>query len=225
MSDKQLSPSQAGDVIWFCRRLASALQGEVSLLCALDAMAERGTGKARALVQSMRKRIRGGSYIAAALGEEGMPAFIWGAVQSGEGQATPAQALREVADRLEFEQGITPVPNRELYAYSLALGRLGMLIRVGVPILTALEAAAESVPGARAHDALMTARDGVRQGRDLAEALAGVAPELPPGTGDMIRDGEQDGRLGEVLPIVADYLLDEAGELAVRPPKQEVPNG
>ena len=94
-----------------------------------------------------------------------------------------------------------------------------------MPVLTALEAAAESVPGARAHDALMTARDAVRQGRDLSEVLEGVAPELPPGTGDMIRDGEQDGRLGEVLPIVADYLLDEAGELAVRPPKQEVPNG
>jgi len=225
MSDKQLSPSQAGDVVWFCRRLASALQGGASILCALDGMAERGTGKARALVQRMRKRIRGGSYIAAALREERLPCFVWGAVQNGEARGAPAEALREVADRLEFEQGMSPPSNRELYAYSLALGRLGMLLRVGVPILTALEAAAESVPGARACDALMAARDAVRQGRDLSEALEGVAPELPPGIGDMIGDGEQEGRLGEVLPIVADYLLDEAGQPAARPRKQEVTNG
>lgn len=217
MIDKQLSPSQAGHLIWFCRRLASALQGDVSLLCALDAMAEHGTDKARALVQRMRKRLRGGKFIAGALREEGFPSFVWGVVQWGEARGAPAEALSEVADRLELEQGISPPSNRELYAYSLALGRLGMLLRLGVPILTALEATAESVPGSRAHGALMAARDAVRQGRDLSEVLEAAAPELPASTADMIGDGEQEGRLGEVLAIVADYLLDEARERGAAP--------
>ncbi len=211
MSGKQLSHSQTSDIIWLCRRLASALQGEASLLPALDALVKQAPVKLRAFAQAMRKHVRAGAYLAGALRQEGLPSFVWGAVQSGEARAAPAQALNEVADRLELEQGVSAPADRELYAYSLALGRLGMLIRVGVPILIALESAAESVPGSRARDALMVARDAVRQGSDLADALRRAAPELPPGAADIMRDGEQEGRLGEVLPIVADYLLDEAG--------------
>jgi len=225
MSVKPLSRSRSRDLIWFCRRLASALRGGASILCALDAMTEQGTNRARALAQSIRKRIRGGSYIAAALREQGVPSFVWGAVQIGEAKADPAEALSEVADRLELEQGISTPSNRDLCTYSLALGRLGMLVRLGVPILTALEAAAESVPDPRVRAGLLSARDVVRQGRDLSAALEGAAPELPAGTWDMIRDGEQEGRLGEVLAIVGDYLLDEAGQAGVRPRKQEVPDG
>jgi len=225
MSAKQVSAQQIRDRIWICRRLASALQGESSILCALEAIAEEAPPKLRALARSMGKRIRGGTFIAAALREEEAPSFVWGAVQSGEARAAPAEALDEVADRLEFEQGVSPPANRELYAYSLALGRLGMLVRVGVPILTALESAAESVAGSQAADALLGARDGVRQGAELSDALERGAPGLPPMTAEMLRDGEQEGRLSEVLSVVADYLLDEAGEQPDRLRKQEVSNG
>ncbi len=96
------------------------------------------------------------------------------------------------------------------------------MLEAGIPILTALEAAAATDPRSQSHDVLLAARDPVRCGANLAETLASLAPNLPEMTIDMIRDAERDGRLGKALPVIADYLLDAAGEAKPRRKKQEV---
>jgi type II secretory pathway component PulF len=96
------------------------------------------------------------------------------------------------------------------------------MVEAGVPILAALETAAATDPRSQSHDVLLAARDPVRCGAELAETLASLAPDLPEMTIDMIRDAERDGRLGDALPVIADYLLDAAGEARSHRKKQEV---
>jgi len=108
-----------------------------------------------------------------------------------------------------MEQALPPARDTRLRAYILACGRLAMLLSLGVPIERGMEATAESVTPSEATDALIAARKGILQGDMLSDALQQAASSLPPLTIDMIRDGEHDGRLGETLAVVADYLLDE----------------
>jgi len=150
------------------------------------------------------------------------PSFIWGMVRNGESRADLGPTLTLIADRLEAERTTPPPKNRGLHAYALGFGRLGVMLGVGVPILTALETAAAAAPRSQAHDVLMAARTAVRRGTDLSDALQPLAPDLPEMTLDMIRDAEQEGRLAEALPIIADYLLDEAARTPGRGRKQEL---
>ena len=150
----------------------------------------------------------------------GSPLNIWGCARAGEVSSRLPEALSGLADWLEVEQGAPRTPSR-LRAYALALGRLGMLLSLGVPILSALEKAAESVPEAEVTEALFAARAVMSGGVGLADALARLAPDLPPLTTDMIRDGEEKGRLDFALSVVSDYLFDQAADAAA----QEVSHG
>ncbi len=98
------------------------------------------------------------------------------------------------------------------------------MLRAGVPVLTALECAADSVPRTKARGVLTEARSAVRAGADLSDALEQLAPDLPDMTIEMVRDGEHDGRLGEALAVIADYLFDESGQRRARARRQEVQN-
>jgi type II secretory pathway component PulF len=133
-------------------------------------------------------------------------------------------ALTLVADQLEGEEAMPAPRDRKLQAYGVALARLGVMLGVGVPILTALECAAATDPRSQAHDVLLAARDPVRHGAELAETLSSLAPDLPEMTIDMIRDAESEGRLPAALPIIADYLLDVADGESGRCPRQEKSN-
>lgn len=99
------------------------------------------------------------------------------------------------------------------------------MMGLGVSVLDALEAAAHLLPAADVRNEILTARDAVCSGADLSDALRRHSPSLPDLTIDMIRDAEREGRLPEALPIIADYLLDVAGEAKPRRNKQEVRNG
>ena len=222
MSAKPPSTPSATDVIWLCRRLASALQAGDSVLSALDSLAADGPSTLVRSVRSIQQRVRAWGRVSEALVQLGWPSFVSGMARNGENAALAADALTLVADRLDAEQAWGGPKDRGLHAYALALGRLGVMLSVGVPILTALETAAAAAPRSRAHDVLMAARDPVRQGADLADALESLAPDLPEMTIDMIRDADRERRLGEALPVVADYLADAAGEKTPRRRKQEV---
>ncbi len=50
MGQEQLSGSEASDLIWVCRHLADALQGDTTVLRALDAISETAPPRARRLL-------------------------------------------------------------------------------------------------------------------------------------------------------------------------------
>lgn len=216
------SPSrwEPRDLLWVCRHLAAALQGEQDILRALDALSQHSPARLRGLLAAMRQSYVAGNALARGLIPSGVPSYLWGTMLAGELQRDLPGALNKLAERIETEQ-LMPLPrDRQLHAYSLALGRLGMMLQVGVPLVQATEAAAESGLLAEVREALMGVSRAVSDGSDLSEALARAAPDLPPMTTEMIRDAEAAGNLSSALPVVADYLLDAAGEKAPRRGKE-----
>jgi type II secretory pathway component PulF len=209
---KLFSGPNQRDLIWICRRLAARLQEGLTIAPALEAVAAEAPERMRAPLRAMRESMGSGGRLAQELAGHGAPAFVSGAVWRGECAAALDRALTLIADRLEAEQGIKPPRDRGLLAYSLALGRLGMLLVVGAPLVQALEAAAESAGESEAGGALAAARKEMLQGGTLSDALERSAAGLPTLAIDMIRDGESDGRLHEALPIIADYVLDASNQ-------------
>jgi len=226
MSVKRRPTPQTDDLIWFCRGLASALQGGTSVLAALDGLAEEAPARLHATLPAVRSRVRAGGRIPDALDDLGWPSFVSAIARYGDAQGDLAASLPLAVEALEVEQGLPKARSRELRAFGLAFGRLGPMFRGGVPTLTAIECAAESVAGSAAQEALTAAGRAVRGGEALSDALDRLAPDLPEMTTDMIRDGERDGRLGDVLSVVSDYLLDESASArrAATPRKQEARN-
>ena len=98
------------------------------------------------------------------------------------------------------------------------------MLDLKAPILTALEAAAESLADTNVRSEVLAARSAVRAGADFSDALVECCPNVPDAAIDMIRDAEREGRLSAALPIIADYLLDVAGEKPARRRKQEARN-
>jgi type II secretory pathway component PulF len=170
----------------------------------------------------MRESLCAGRAISDALRRLEWPPFIVGMLHNGESRGDPSSSLTLIADQLDAERAAPPSSNHELHAYALGFGRLGVMLGVGIPILTALETAAAAAPRSQAHDVLLAARTPVRGGAELSDALEPLAPDLPEMTLAMIRDAEREGRLSEALPIVADYLHDEAARKPRRGRRQEV---
>jgi len=210
MVAKPLSARSRSDLIWLCRRLGEALQDSATLAAALEKTEAKAPDRLRPLVAALRRRLASGGMISKELTQQGAPSYVSEAVEWGERRGTLDPALFRLADQFEWEQAVAAGDPR-LRAYALAFGRLGMMLGIGVPVLQALESAAESVHPSEAGEAFAAARKATAEGASVADALQGAAHDLPSATFDMIRDGETEGRLGEVLPIVADYLLDEAG--------------
>ena len=222
MSAEKPRAPDPGDIIWFCRRLASALQGERSLLSALEATMSDAPPGLRAPLRALRQCVRAGGRISAAMREHEWPSFVWATVQHGENRGAVDDALIRVAETLEGERALRPPRDRRLHAYSIAFGRLSAMLETHVPILTALEVAAEAAGRGEPHDVFMAARDAMRGGSTLADALERMSPVLPEMTFEMIREAECGGRLPAALRVVSDYLLDEAQQPPRGGRRQEV---
>jgi type II secretion system protein F len=82
---------------------------------------------------------------------------------------------------------------------------LGTLLGGGVPILSSLEIASTAVGNTVASDAIVSVRDGVRQGETLSSALAKTSTFLPLVV-HMSAVGEETGRLPGMLIRTADTL-------------------
>ena len=86
---------------------------------------------------------------------------------------------------------------------------LGSLIGSGVPILEALDISAETAGNVTIGDALREAKNGVREGRPLADTLHEREDIIPPLMVQMIEVGEQTGVLDGMLKKVAAFYDQE----------------
>jgi general secretion pathway protein F len=138
-----------------------------------------------------------------------------GAIGAG---AALALALRRAAFRLRFDAWWLqlPVIGRLARGYNAArfAGTLAMLANAGVPILKALQAAAETLANHALRDDAIDALAQVREGAPLASALA--AKKRFPGLLAMFaRLGEQTGQLPQMLDRAARQLAGEVQRRAL----------
>ncbi|MCA0174845.1 MAG: type II secretion system inner membrane protein GspF [Proteobacteria bacterium] len=128
------------------------------------------------------------------------------------------QALKSPAFRERFDAGVLRLPliGRLARGYNAArfAGTLAMLASSGVPILKALQAAAETLANQAMRADAMDALVQVREGAPLASAMA--AKKRFPGLLAMFaRLGEQTGRLPEMLDRAARQLASEVQRRAM----------
>jgi general secretion pathway protein F len=127
-------------------------------------------------------------------------------------------ALRNPAFRERFDAGILTVPlvGRLSRGYNAArfAGTLAMLASAGVPILKALQAAAETLGNHAMRADAMDALVQVREGAPLASALAGKK-RFPGLLAMFARLGEQTGQLPVMLDRAARQLGSEVQRRAL----------
>ncbi|MFO7636061.1 MAG: type II secretion system F family protein [Clostridia bacterium] len=85
---------------------------------------------------------------------------------------------------------------------------LSTLLSSGIPLLQAMEVVARVVSNKVASNAVLTARDDMRKGTDLASPIKRAAV-FPPMVDSMIKIGEESGTLDEILGKTADFYEDE----------------
>jgi hypothetical protein len=185
---------------------------------ALDGLVSQAPAKLTSLATAIRSHVQARGRLGHALQAEGASSYVWGAVKCGEARALPALGLTVAAELLEAEAVLPQLRDKAALSLALALGRLGALMEIGVPICTALEAAAEALPDQAITDRVGAACQAVKGGIELSDALVGAGLPLSPEAAQMIADASERGRLGKALPIVAEFVLDEARE--TRPSKR-----
>ena len=130
-----------------------------------------------------------------------------------------AFSLRNEAFRLRFDAGFLGLPliGRLARGYNAArfAGTLAMLAGAGVPILKALQAAAETLSNRAMRADAMDALVQVREGASLASALAGKK-RFPGILAMFSRLGEQTGQLPEMLDRAAKQLAGEVQRRALQ---------
>ena len=153
----------------------------------------------------------------------GLSAFVrqWGwavALAAVAGGAALLWALRGEAFRQRFDAAVLRLPliGRVARGYNAArfAGTLAMLANAGVPILKALQAAAETLANRALRADALAALVQVREGAPLASALA--AKKRFPGLLAMFaRLGEQTGQLPQMLDRAARQLNGEVQRRAL----------
>lgn len=95
-----------------------------------------------------------------------------------------------------------------MYATSQLVRTLATLLAGGLPLLNALEVAAQSVGNRALGQAVGSATGRIREGASLTSALeaTGMLEALPL---EMIKVGEQTGALGEMLNAIAEFYDEE----------------
>jgi general secretion pathway protein F len=154
----------------------------------------------------------------------GVSAFLrgWGwliVLGVAGGAALLAWSLRNEAFRERFDAGWLELPlvGRLSRGYNAArfAGTLAMLAGAGVPILKALQAAAETLSNRAMRVDAMDALVQVREGAPLASALAGKK-RFPGLLAMFSRLGEQTGRLPQMLDRAAKQLGAEVQRRALQ---------
>ena len=85
---------------------------------------------------------------------------------------------------------------------------MGVLSNAGVPILDTLSITAEISGNMLYRQMWLTVHDSVRQGRKIASSLA-ASTLLPASVIQMMRSGEDSGKLSEVLADVSEFYARE----------------
>lgn len=153
----------------------------------------------------------------------GLSAFVrqWGwllALAAVAAGAALGYALRNDGFRQRFDAGMLNVPliGRVARGYNAArfAGTLAMLANAGVPILKALQAAAETLANRALRADALDALVQVREGAPLASALAGKK-RFPGLLAMFARLGEQTGQLPQMLDRAARQLNGEVQRRAM----------
>ncbi|MDA8058302.1 MAG: type II secretion system F family protein [Actinomycetota bacterium] len=115
---------------------------------------------------------------------------------------------RRIWDRLMLRP---PVFGPLFHKVSLArvTSTLSSLITSGVPILESLDICSDTAGNRTVADVLQKAKDGVREGRPLADPLRDYEDVIPPLMVQMIEVGEQTGALDAMLRKVAEFYDQE----------------
>jgi type IV pilus assembly protein PilC len=117
------------------------------------------------------------------------------------------ESAREMLDRVKLR---TPVVGEIWLKYQVAqLARiLGTLLTGGIPLVQAMETAAESLGTPLLERAVATAGKSVREGQPLSISLQN-SKLVPPLAVDMIEVGESTGALPAMLNSVAEFFEDD----------------
>lgn len=133
--------------------------------------------------------------------------FALGLVLAGYWLSRPA-TLRSLLDRLRALPGV----GEKLQAHQLAgfYRTLGMLLRGGIPLVTALEMAAGIVRSGLGEN-VARATAALSEGRPVAETFErhGLATEV---SARLLRVGERSGELGPMMDNIAAYFEDETAQ-------------
>jgi general secretion pathway protein F len=118
-----------------------------------------------------------------------------------------AQVILQPASRAAVGRAIARIPTVGLQLQLYQLARLyrtvGMLLRGGLPIVTAFEMTG-GLLASGAQPRLAAATRAVREGRSLAESLAAHGLTTPVAE-RMLRVGERSGNMGEMMERVAEF--------------------
>jgi len=110
--------------------------------------------------------------------------------------------------QVQFEQVIYSLPVigeiTKLVVVERFAAQMSILIESGVPILYSLEITEKLVDNRTCSLVIAKVRDGVREGRGMADSLA-VEPFFPMMAVQMIKVGEETGELGKMLKHVAEF--------------------
>jgi general secretion pathway protein F len=123
-----------------------------------------------------------------------------------------SQKRRDEAWRLAWDTRVLSIPLLGDLVAKIEMARLsrslGTLLRGGVPLLTALGIAGNSLENRLLTQRLIEATESLKEGSGLADPLmnTGVFPEFAL---QMIQVGEESGKLDQMLIKVADIYDDE----------------
>ena len=135
------------------------------------------------------------------------------------GSVTLNILLRQSAFRLAFDQAWLKLPllGRLSLGYNAArfASTLALLVGAGVPILKALQTAAQTLSNMSLREHAMQAIELVREGAPLASALA-QNKRLPGVLSMFARLGEQTGQLPQMLSHAAEHLSEEVQRRAMQ---------
>ncbi len=127
--------------------------------------------------------------------------------------------LRQTTFRLAYDQAWLKLPllGRLSLGYNAArfASTLALLVGAGVPILKALQTAAQTLSNMALREHAMQAIDLVREGAPLASALA-QNKRLPGVLSMFARLGEQTGQLPQMLTHAAEHLGEEVQRRAMQ---------
>ena len=141
--------------------------------------------------------------------------FLLGAVGIGYGAK---RVLATTKGRRFFDVFLLKVPIMGTFVRKTAMARftrtLSTLLNSGVGILMAFDICGEVVGNSLIEEAIIVAKDSIREGASIFKPLA-ASGQFPPMVTDMIEVGEESGQLTEVLSKVADFAEMELEE-AVR---------
>jgi type IV pilus assembly protein PilC len=129
---------------------------------------------------------------------------------------TPRLLRQTPAGRRIIDRLVLALPVFGTLAQKFAAARFartfGSLIRSGVPVLSALDISAGATGNTIVSDAILKARASVEQGNPLSQGFAGQSV-VPAMLVDMLRTGEQTGRIDDMLLSIAQFYEGEVNTI------------